>query len=187
MQRVIAVAVAVAIAIAMAMTVALPRDASAVYNSLVDEDRTWIGAGLTQGLRDHSKLGGQFGFGLTHYYSDRWGVGLELGYSTANSPRDDVTGVLRAHQSVECVFRRFAVHRPFAVASHGFNHWIESQASTILPNLRSAGDGYGISVGAGVHVIPAADAVATLLAQYHHTFGVDASRPIASLTLAIGW
>jgi len=177
------------IIIAIALAVSLPSDASAVHNPLVDEDRTWIGAGLTQGLRDRAKLGGQLGFGLTHYYTDRWGVGLELTYSTANSPRDDITGVIRAHQSVECVFRRFAHHRPFVVASHGFNHWLESPPTSILPlpTIEEAGLGYGVSLGAGVHLIPEADAFATLLAQYHHTFGSGVSRPIASVTLAIGW
>ncbi|MFN0150326.1 MAG: hypothetical protein ACKVU1_06395 [bacterium] len=185
MRRVIAVALFAAIAITMA--VALPRDASAVYNSLVDENRMWVGAGITQGLRDRAKLGGQFGFGLTHYYTDRWGVGLELDYSSANSPRDDITGVLRVHQSVECVFRRFADHRPFLIASHGFNHWLESKPAFLFPTIEEAGLGYGVSVGIGTHLIPASDAYATLLAQYHHTFGVDASRPIVSVTLAIGW
>lgn len=178
---------AFALVVAITMAVVLPRDAAAVYNSLVDEDRTWVGAGITQGLRDRAKLGGQFGFGLTHYYTDRWGVGLELDYSSANSPKDDVTGALRVHQSVECVFRRFAYHRPFAIASHGFNHWLQSQPTFLFPTIEEAGLGYGVSLGAGVHLIPEADAFATLLAQYHHTFGVDASRPIVSLTLAIGW
>lgn len=147
----------------------------------------WLGVGGTWSLESNGTAGIQAGFGSTHYFSDRWGIGGEIDYNSAHFSGDPVTGVMRVHQSVEFVLKRAGEWRPFMTASHGLNNWLEETSAPFDVIPEDAGWGYGMSAGIGYHMVQESGEFGTVLVQYHHTFGVEAARPLIAIGFAAGW